>query len=325
MAISYAAALTILENTAQEVSTNLEDDPDVVSLEDAVGRVSKNTIFSPVSTPAADASAMDGYAVDSSCTQDASDANPVSLRVVGFLAAGDRTARLPPSTCKACSVATTEFKSCIEIATGARFPAAPYDACIRVEDISPTDPCLRPLHKCPYQYITIVKPAKYNQHRRPAGEDFTKHHVTLHIGETVQPQHVMGLASVGISQIKVTPMLRIGIVSTGSELVPVNNQTNDIEDFQLRNSNGPYLCAAAKHIGAEVDFLGLVEDNVQIFRARLEDALSKQCTRVIVFTGAVSVGKFDFVRQGIEGMGASLEFHKVSGMSFSKESCKVIV
>lgn len=316
MAISYAAALKILENTAQEVSTNFEVDPDVVSLEDAVGRVSKNAIFSPVSTPAADTSAMDGYAVDSSCTHDACDANPVSLRVVGFLTAGDRTARLPLSTCKACSVATTAFSSCIEIATGAQFPAAPYDACIRVEDTSPTDPCLRPSHNCPYQYITIVRPVKHNQHRRPAGEDFTKHHVVLHAGETVQPQHVMGLAAVGIGQIKVTPRLRIGIVSTGSELVPVNNQTNDIEDFQLRNSNGPYLCAAAKHIGAEVDFLGLVEDHVQDLRARLEDALSKQRTHLIVSTGAVSVGKFDFVRQGIEGLGASVKFHKVSGMSF---------
>lgn len=295
MAISYTAALAILKNTAQEVPQILKV-THVVSIENTVGRVSNNTIFSPVSTPATDTSAMDGYAVDSSCTEDASDANPVILRIVGLLAAEDKTVREPPVTCKTCYAATTEISSSIEITTGARFPAAPYDACIRVEDTSPPDACLRLSHNCPWQYIAIVKPAKHNQHRRPAGEDFTKDHIVLHAGKTVQPQHVMALTSVGISQIKVKARLRIGVVSTGSELVQVNNRRDGIEDFEVRNTNGPYLCAAAKQLGAEVHFLGLVEDDRHKFRALLEDALSKQRTRVIVSTGAVSVGKFDFVR-----------------------------
>ncbi len=235
MAISYVTALTILQDTAKEVFANFDVDSDELSIEEAVGRLSKNAVFSLISTPTADTSAMDGFAVIPSCTQDASDA------------AGDRSLGEPTEMCKCWQLAETEFSPCIEIATGARFPAAPYDACIRVEDtLYLPNPCLQPLHKCPYQCIRTVKPAKPNQHKCPAGEDFSEGHVVLRAGETVRPQHVMALASVGISVIKVRSKLRIGILSTGSELVQVVTQINGIEDFQVRNSNGPYLCAAAR-------------------------------------------------------------------------------
>ena len=316
MAISYATALNILKDTAKEVSANFDDDSDVLSIEEVVGRVSKYVIFSPVSTPIADTSAMDGFAVDSSCTQDASDATPVTLRVVGFVAAGDKTIRELPEACKHCHPAMTEYSPCIEIATGAKFPAAPYNACIRVEDtVNLPNTCLRPSHQCSYQYIRIVKPAKPNQHKRPAGEDFSKGRVVLHARETVQPQHAMALASVGINVIKVMSKMRIGILSTGSELVQVDNQVIDVEDSQVRNSNGPYLCTAVRQMGVQVDFIGLVEDDIDKFRRLLEDALSKQRYHVVLTTGAVSVGKFDFVREAIEAMGAQVKFHKVSGKS----------
>lgn len=247
MAISYVTALTILQDTAKEVFANFDVDSDELSIEEAVGRLSKNAVFSLISTPTADTSAMDGFAVIPSCTQDASDETPVTLRVVGFVAAGDRSLGEPMEMCKCWQLVETEFSPCIEIATGARFPVAPYDACIRVEDtLYLPNPCLQLLHKCPYQCIRTVKPAKPNQHKRPAGEDFSEGHVVLRAGETVLPQHVMALASVGISVIKVRSKLRIGILSTGSELVQVATQMNGIEDFQVRNSNGPYLCAAAR-------------------------------------------------------------------------------
>lgn len=316
MSVSYAYALDILREVAERASVGFQDESELVLTNDAVGRISQHAVVSPASTPASDNSAMDGYALDSTITQNASEATPLLFQVVGFLAAGDKALRKPETTCEVCDPLGDRLPACIEVATGARFPAAPFDACVRIEaSTTVLDTSLLLKHRCPYQYIQITKPVTRNQHKRLAGEDFVQGQTILYGGETIQPQHVMALASVGIGKLKVYPRLHIGVVSTGSELVQFDRHVDHVEDFHVRNSNAPYLSAAMTQLGVHVDFLGLVKDDVDEFRSLLCSVLRKSHYHVIITTGAVSVGRFDFVRQGLEQLGAGVEFHNVSGQS----------
>lgn len=300
MAIPYHQALDVLAKTAKELSQKPKDDEDVVPITAAVGRICKLDYRSSYSTPPYDSSAMDGYALCSELTQKASVAHPLRFRNCGIIAAGDRPLSL------ACT--SGDCPPCVEIMTGARFPVSTsdlqFDSCIRVED---TKPGLGPDGD---MYVEIVQPVLPFQNRRFAGTDFQPDDLVISRGTEVKPPHIMALASLGISKIAVYRRLQIAVLSTGSELLSFESNSHD--RCRIRDSNGPYIQALLGELGADVTYLGIMEDNQQEFEDTVRRTLATGSYDVFITTGAVSMGKFDFVRNGLTCLGADILIHKVA-------------
>ena len=213
MAISYSEAVNVLQGEARRHTPDMKLRTEQVPLQSAVNQLCADTLCASRSTPLWDTSAMDGYALSSKATKNASADNPILFPVRGVIAAG----REPVSraTCTEC-----QPLSCVEIMTGARFPdiqgtsGVEYDCCVKFEDVQRVrDPNTGQI--C----IQVSKPLSQRQNRRMAGEDFQRGQVIITPGELIRPRHIMALASVGIKQVPVQQKLQIGLYSTGSELL----------------------------------------------------------------------------------------------------------
>ncbi|KFY44672.1 hypothetical protein V494_01377 [Pseudogymnoascus sp. VKM F-4513 (FW-928)] len=299
MATSYLDAIDIIQSLAVQNSTNFAADGLSIPVKEAVGRVCKDNYYSLFSTPSADTSAMDGYAVNSESTRGASISSPVILCVKGTMAAGDAPLELSSGW-------EDGFLLCTEIMTGAQFPASTsdmqFDACVRIEDTTPV--CGRTSTK----YVQIVKPVCKNQNRRFAGTDFRKKDLIIPAGSAIRPHHVMAFASLGINEVAVYQRPRIAVLSTGSELIDLGSHE---KDNHIHDSNGPYISAVLQEMGADVTNLGIIKDDYVEF----ENLMLELCDAsydVIITTGAVSKGKYDFIRRVIEAIGAKVLFHKVA-------------
>ncbi len=301
MAIPYLDAIDIVQSLAVRNSLSFAQNGQSISVEAAVGRVCKDSYHSPLSTPSMETSAMDGYAVNSESTRGASISNPLTLCVKGTMAAGDDPRAFSSGW-------ENGFLSCTEIMTGAQFPASTsemqFDACIRIEDTTPV--CGQ---NASSTYVQIVKPACHNQNRRLAGNDFRKKDPIISAGSAIRPHHVMAFASLGIKEVAVYQRLRIAVLSTGTELIDLGSSE---KDNRIRNSNGPYVSAVLQELGVDVTNLGIIKDDCAVFEDLLLSKLDEVPYDAIISTGAVSKGKFDFVRGGIESIGARVLFHKVA-------------
>ncbi|KAF8857911.1 hypothetical protein BDZ45DRAFT_420272 [Acephala macrosclerotiorum] len=306
MAIPYTDAISILDKFAAQKAKHFAQEAELVPITSAVGRISRDAYYNPTSTPAFDSSAMDGYAVNSASISTASPTKPIIFRVRGMIAAGDAPISVPIS-------APDCFLTCVAVKTGARFPLCTqtwsesvFDACIKVED---TPIVLGP--DLESRYTRITKPAKRDQNRRVAGSDFQHEDLIIGPGTAIKVSHVMALAALGTNEVKGYRKLRIGIMSTGKEVVPIHD-SREYGPNQVRDSNGPYIEALLTGLGVEVTNLGVVDDDPKAFDVAMTVAM--ECTEfdVIVTTGAVSMGKFDFVSQGLALMTAQILFHKIA-------------
>lgn len=309
MPISYAEALRVIASVAGDNVSQYEHDYDTIPASDALGRVLAVDLVSLTATPPFDTSAMDGYALSSAMTACASLSHPVSFRCVGSIAAGDL-----PLTISAQCVDESGMPPCVEIMTGARFPrAAPnaseLDACIPVEHVTlRRDPCRKDVGS-----VQVVGPVRAMQHRRLAGSDFQANDVVRKTGEAVRLQDLMAMASLGIDSVRVLKRVKVGIWSSGAEVAGSGFDISTADaDAKIRDANGPFLTATMKHLGAEVQYLGILPDNVAKMAAAIQTATGPQAFDVLITTGGVSAGKFDHVREAVESIGARVKFHKVA-------------
>lgn len=302
MVVSYEEAQKVLSETALLQSLNRLEHADNTSILESVGRVSSRDVKSPASTPPFDTSAMDGFALSSDLAAHASSENPMVFCIKGVLAAGDAPITVTADAADGALV-------CIEIMTGAQFPKSSpgqsFDACVKIEDTS-----FVPGPREDHRYIQITRPVRKDQNRRHAGTDFRIGQLVIRKDQIVEPSHVMALASVGIGRLDVRPKIRIGVLCTGSELLPYDAER--AQPNLIRNSNGPYILSALSAYGAIVDNLGTVRDDPSELAEALVAHLSRVTYDVLITTGAVSVGKFDMVPDSLRRLGASVKFHKVA-------------
>ncbi|KAK2738986.1 hypothetical protein FQN55_009642 [Onygenales sp. PD_40] len=310
MPITYNEALNIIKSEATSHLQDLQDRTECLPLHKSLNRVSRYTCRSPVSTPKWDTSAMDGYALSSEATKNASDQTPVVFSVKATIAAGDE----PPDIS---GEPEGGVYPCVEIMTGARFPNSPsvesFDCCVRVEDTRPV-PAIKGDPGSRGSFIHVMKPAGYNQHKRLAGQDFRKGDVIIEAESIIRSSHVMALASIGVESVDVLRKLRVGLFSTGSEILRRNGYNDPAGG--ISDVNGPYISAALEEQGVDVDFLGVIEDNIDralsMMLHNLGDNLASKKYDLLITTGGVSAGKFDFIREAVERMHADIRFHKVA-------------
>ncbi|MBI3554823.1 MAG: molybdopterin molybdotransferase MoeA [Deltaproteobacteria bacterium] len=292
--ITHAQALETLKTAATQRRPGFARGPETVAIENCVGRVLFSDIVSPEAIPPFDNSSMDGFAVLASLTTKATLREPLHLEVSGSIAAGDA-----PITQSAPAIAADAW----EIMTGAPIPTG-YDAVVKVEDVE----VKRDKQGAP-QEIWISKPLTARENFRGRGEDFALGQSVARAGTRLMPEHVMALASLGLHQVAVRRKPRVALVSTGSELVA--HTQKQLAPGMIRNSTAPHLIAALPSYGVECRFYGTVSDEPRVFDRLLAEILADK-PDVILTTGAVSAGKYDFIPDSLKKAGATTRFHQVA-------------
>ena len=249
-----------------------------VLLDAALGRVAAEPARSGRAVPAADNSAMDGFAVRA-----ADVATPgARLHVLGSEPAGSVLDQpVGPGTAA-------------RIFTGSLVPEG-ADTVVKVEDTSEAG-----------GVITVAIAAQAGANVRRAGEDIAPGAVVLAPGTPIGPADLGLLASIGRATVVVHRRPRVAIVSTGAELVEVDE---GVARAQVVNSNAYQLAAAVRVAGGEPVVLPIVRDRFEDIRERLGEAAAAD---VVLSTGGVSVGDFDFVKEALDALGVERLFWKVA-------------
>ena len=250
-------------------------EPRTVALPDALGLVTAQELVATEAVPPFANTAMDGYALRAGDTAGASAGAPVALRVTSELPAG----RSPAGV----SVGRGEA---VRIMTGAAIPDG-ADAIVMVE-VTERDGD---------DGVRVLAEARPGDHIRPAGGDLEPGQAVFPAGTVLTAAHLGVLASLDQREVRVVPRARVGVVSTGDELV----ESGPLASGQIRDANRPMVLALAAAAGAEpVDF-GIAPDDEERITAVLTDALSS-CDAVVT-TGGVSVGDYDYVAAVLERLG----------------------
>lgn len=253
-----------------------------VSIRDALGRVLAEEIRSPRDIPGFNNSAMDGYAVIAADLAGAAADRPVTLRVLETIAAG----KMPQQRVVSGSAS--------RIMTGAPLPEG-ADAIVPVENTRGES-----------DHVLVLSPAAPGVSIRPRGEDQRAGELVMEPGRRLSAADLGMLAAVNRAMVDVFRRPRVAIVSTGDELVDVDQIPSGA---QVVNSSGYALAGAILEAGGEPALLKIVRDRPDDVRKGLAQAFALD---VVFSTGGVSVGQFDFVKLAFEELGMRKLFHGVA-------------
>jgi molybdopterin molybdotransferase len=256
---------------SQKVSTNTER----IELPFALNRVLAEDAISDTDMPPFNKSAMDGFA----CRK--ADLNN-ELQIIETIAAGT----IPTKQ--------TGPNECSRIMTGAMIPDG-ADFVIMKEHIQELGNG---------KIIRIRE--NFNVNICYKGEDVKTGDVIIQKGALLLPQHVAALSSAGIFSPLVFTKPSIAILSTGNELVEPNMKPGI---SQIRNSNGYQMFAQVSQMGLKPDYFGIVQDNESLLYEKLATALNQN--QVILISGGVSVGDYDFVPKVLNQLGVNIIFHGI--------------
>ena len=244
-----------------------------VGLRHALGRVLARDVVSPVSVPAFDNAAMDGFAFSS---QGADLSKPLVLKIAGYAYAGHPYAgHVQPG-------------ECIRIMTGAVVPGN-CDTVVQQENVETVDET----------HVTVPALAvAAGDNIRMAGENLEEGAVALSEGTVLRPAHLGLLASIGMPEVSVRRKVRVALFSTGDELRPVGAA---LENGAIYDSNRAILTGLMERLGCDVLDMGIVGDDP----AELEKALKTACASAdaVVTSGGVSVGVADYTKAVMANMG----------------------
>ncbi|KAH6774832.1 molybdopterin biosynthesis CNX1 protein / molybdenum cofactor biosynthesis enzyme CNX1 [Perilla frutescens var. hirtella] len=275
--VSVQAALEVVLRVAQRLP------PVTVSLHHALGKVLAQDVAAPDPLPPYPASTKDGYAVV------ASD-GPGEYPVITESRAGDDGIDV-----------TVTSGTVAYVTTGGPIPNG-ADAVVQVEDtVQVESATVGP------KRVRVLKQVTRGLDIRPVGCDIAKGDVVLKSGELLGAAEVGLLATVGVTSVKVYPMPKVAVLSTGDELVePV---TESLKRGQIRDSNRAMMLAAAQQQQCEVLDLGIAHDNEEEIERIFDRAFSSGID-ILLTSGGVSMGDRDFVKPLLEKSG-KLYFHKV--------------
>ncbi len=292
MSLNYKEALRGILNNTQRL------DSERVCVEETVGYLSAEDVFSKIDMPPFDKSAMDGYAVTAQDTQDA----PVRLRCVGLIQAGE------------------DFKGkilhgeCVKIMTGAALPKG-VDSVVMIEDTVDSD-----------GFVNIKFPASKRQNICFKGEDVQKGKKVLEKNRVISASCVALLAAVGRRLVKVVKRPKVAVLNTGGEIAHPSRKLSRGQIYnsngpqlaapgrklsrgQIYNSNGPQLAALLKSDGIKPLYLGIVKDRPKELMRAVRKGFKSD---IFLISGGVSMGDYDLVPGTLKRMGTKEIFHKVN-------------
>ena len=273
--ISVAQALDRIEATITAL-----DEYEELSLKECLGRISSESVLSPMDVPGHTNSAMDGFAVPSTSlpTQGINEFEEIGVAYAG----------LPFD--RVCGA-----NQCVRIMTGALIPEG-TDTVIMQEQAEQLE----------NGRIRIATGHRAGENMRSAGEDIEQGALVLQQGCKINPAHLGVLASLGIGSLKVWRKPIVAFFSTGDELVSIGKP---LEKGQIYDSNRYTLYGMLAQLPVEILDLGVIEDQPDKIRQALVDAAA--VADLVISTGGVSVGEADYIKSVLEDIG-QIEFWKIA-------------
>ena len=251
------------------------------ALSEAIGRVLAEDVIADSDLPPFDRAQMDGYAVRAADVEK----TPAQLRIVGESAAGAGWHK--------------EMKAgeAVRIMTGAPVPKG-SDAVQQVE-------LTRELNGA--GTVEILEPVQIGRSIVARAQEIKAGEIVLRAGEEINAQMIATLASFGYAKVKVGRRPRVVVMATGSELVDIAHKP---ARDQIRDSNNYTIEAYAKLAGATVERVPLAGDDTELLKKQMAAALER-CD-VLVTSGGVSMGVYDFTKTAFQQLGAEIFFERVA-------------
>jgi molybdopterin molybdotransferase len=262
---------------------NFSEDVEQISLSQAAGRILAEPICSQLDFPHWDNSAMDGYAVRYDDVKQVSTDAPVALTLRGEIAAGQ-----PPQV-------SVNPGQAARIFTGAMMPAG-ADTIVIQEVTESTG-----------QQVNILEAPQFGQFVRRQGSFYRAGEPLLPRGTCLQAAEIAVLAAAQCARVTVYRRPRVAILSTGNELV---SPEQPLQPGQIVDSNQYALAAMVQQVGGVPHCLGIVPDQPEALKASIRKALVE--ADVILSSGGVSVGDYDYVDKILAELGATLHIRSVA-------------
>ena len=282
--ISYQYSKKILKKAIIKIK-----DENIKSI-NSLNRVVSSNIFCGINYPTGDNAAFDGYAINSQDTKNIKKSLSKKFKIIGLIAAGNKPFKKKIRRYDA-----------VEIMTGGIIPKG-FDTIIPIEQI-----IFYP-NENNKKYILINKKIKKYNHVRFAGSDFKKKEIIVKKNTIIQPNHILAFKTLGIKNIKVKKKINILFFSTGNEI----SNSDNIPSWKVRNSNSHYIKNLNENFLFNFKDGGILKDkHEKIFQSKISKMLNSK-TDIVITSGAVSAGKFDFVPNVIKNFSLSNYFKSVA-------------
>jgi molybdopterin molybdotransferase len=249
-----------------------------VALSASLGRVLAEDVIAKYNDPQFPTASMDGYAII------ATDQELKSIKILGTNPAGNNEQRVVSSG------------ECIKTFTGSKMPAG-SDTLIQIENVSVENGT-----------IIINSKVKSGASVRPIGEGYSAGDVLIKKGTKIGFAEIGVMAALNCVMVKVSIRPRVAVIATGSEILDLGVDSSN--PAQIRSSNNYTLAALFEQAGAEVIQLGVVADDKASITQAFQNAL--ESADILVSTGGVSVGDYDFVKDIVPRIGAEIVFKGVA-------------
>ncbi len=256
----------------------------------SLNRVNSNNIYSNINYPAENNAAFDGFAINSKDTKNIKKNFNQQFKIIGSIAAGVKPFKKN----------INKFNA-VEIMTGGIIPKG-FDTIIPIEQI-----IFYP-SKNNRKYILVNQRINKNNHVRFKGSDYKKNELILKKNTIIQPNHILAFKTLGIKKINVKKKINILFFSTGNE---ISNQ-DVIPDWKVRNSNSHYIKNLDHNFLFNFKNGGILKDNHEKkFKSEINKMIKSKID-ILITSGAVSAGKFDFVPSIIKSFKLSNYFKSVA-------------
>ncbi|WP_436957412.1 molybdopterin molybdotransferase MoeA [Staphylococcus sp. AS1337] len=283
MPVEKRNPIPVREAIERVVSQDIYTKQIEVPLENSVNYILAEDIVATYEIPRFNKSPYDGFALRSRDTEGASGDHRITFTVVDHIGAG--------------SVSEKEVGpfEAVRIMTGAEMPKG-ADAVVMLEQTVEDE-----------QSFTIRKSFTAYENVSLKGEETQIGDTVLNKGQQINPGAIAVLATYGYTQVKVFDKPSIGVIATGSELLEVGD---DLEPGKIRNSNGPMIVALSQKFNLDVASYQIQEDDLKSSIQVVKDAMSKH--DIVITTGGVSVGDFDYLPQIYDEINAKVLFNKIA-------------
>ncbi|KEK24527.1 molybdopterin molybdotransferase MoeA [Bacillus gaemokensis] len=279
--------IPVAEAVARVMKYTQRGETEEVPIIQSYGRILGEDVVADHDVPHFDRSPYDGFAIRAKDTKEASGDHPIEFEVIGEIGAG--------------SVFTNEVKAfeAVRIMTGAAIPED-CDAVVMLE-------LTEGFEHNGKTYMRLKRPFVSGDNVSFEGEDVQKNHVLVEKGTAINPGVAALLATFGYSSVKVVKQPVVGIVTTGSELLEVHEP---LEPGKIRNSNSYMIAAQIARVGGKVRYYGQLADELEACYEAVKAAMDE--VDILITTGGVSVGDYDYLPAIYEKLGANVLFNKIA-------------
>lgn len=251
------------------------------------GEILREDIYASFNIPQKDNSAMDGYALRCKYTEGATFENPRIFKVIDEVRAGSLSKKI------------VKANTATRIMTGAFLPRG-ADSVVKVEDTAE-------FKKGREIFLKVFKPIERGENVREKGEDIKKGKKVISSGTFLDAVELGVLASLGKSRVKVTKKIKASFFVSGDEVI---DPGKPLPLHKIYSSNTYTIYGQLTRLGVECFYLGIVKDNLKSIESKLKEA--KKSSDIIITSGGVSMGRYDFIKEAFSNLGGKIIFEKVA-------------